>query len=218
MYLPEMRPADMKRISDVGSPAREERRMEAIKWVEDRIIGLVLHYTGECTALCNHDTGPGPNHPKSTCKAQVKYLATIMKAFVSILPEILTPFGLVHINGPEAKHAAYMPHRPKRVKLTCPECQLGECRGALAAVQLSLGYWDMADAPRLYPEYELAVTVNEQHVSGCRQVCAAAGKGKAAGRPRGQRLRLRRYGGRPRRRCRPRRARRRHGGGSGGGG
>ena len=58
-----------------------------------------------------------------------------MKAFVSILPEILTPFGLVHINGLEAKHAAYMPYRPKRVKLLGPECQLGECRGAMATVQ-----------------------------------------------------------------------------------
>ena len=163
MYLPELRLADMKRPCDVGSPAREKRRMEAIKWVEDKIIGMVLHYTGECTALCNHDTELGPSHLKFTCKAQVEYLATIMKAFVSILPEILTPFGLVHINGLEAKHAAYMPYRPKRVKLLGPECQLGECRGAMATVQLSLGYWDVAGAPRLIPEYELADNVREQH-------------------------------------------------------
>jgi len=158
MYLPELRNQALPRERDVGSEEREIKRKQAIKWVEVKIIGMVLHYTGDCCELCDHDADKQADL-KFSCKAQVSYLCAIMKAFIAILPEILTPFGLVHINGLESKHGAYISFRVKRVRLRAQECQYGECRGAMAAVQLSIAYWSPTGDGRLYPEFDLAEIV-----------------------------------------------------------
>jgi hypothetical protein len=161
MFLPELRNRALPRERDVGSEERETKRKQAIKWVEVKIIGMVLHYTGECSELCDHDADHQADL-KFSCKAQVTYLCTIMKAFIAILPEIITPFGLVHINGLEAKHGGYIPYRAKRVRLRAQECQTGENRGAMAAIQLSVAYWNPHGEGRLYPEFDLADIVKEE--------------------------------------------------------
>jgi hypothetical protein len=79
-----------------------------------------------------------------------------------MLPEILTPFGFVHINGLESEHGGYIPFRIKYVRLRTQECQYGGCRGAMAAVQLPIAYWSPTGEGRLYPEFDLAEIVKEE--------------------------------------------------------
>jgi hypothetical protein len=119
---------------------------------------LVLHYTGECSALCDH-ADLGPAHLKFTCKAQVVYFISIMKSVIVGVPGLLSPFGLLTINWLESKHGEVTHWRPKRVKLMADECQYGEDRGFMADIQLVVAYWG---GPRLYPEFELAERVNSE--------------------------------------------------------
>ena len=144
-YLPELRdPLIPKTV--IGTAEREEARARAIEWAKTEVLAMAKHFCGDHSLCGNHGDLP-EDHPAVQCEAQREYLIEVLEGLIISLPEILTPFGAIHINSTESCHAVLRKYRQKGVKWGAVRCVLGENFGFLHWQRLMLAFWGVETNP-----------------------------------------------------------------------
>ena len=123
---------------DIGSECREECRQTAVRWFKAQLMIIYLHVSGD-HSFCHHDALPD-GHPHCNCKMQLRHLRLSLNALSVKASSLLTPFGLVHINGVESNHALMARVRAKGVQYAAAVNFLGEIIALLRTCELNLNY------------------------------------------------------------------------------